>query len=60
MVETAKRILTKKVTIGETIRIGVDQIVEIGEFSVDKITEADQGMNKAIGTPLEEETLEVK
>ena len=27
------------ITIKETIKIGIDQIVEIGEFSIDKITE---------------------
>ena len=29
------------------------------EFSMDKIIEVDQGMNRAIGITLEEETLEV-
>ena len=47
------------IMIKETIRIGIDQIVEIGEFSMDEITEVDQGMKKIIGTTLEEETLEV-
>ena len=51
--------MTNVITIKEIIRIGIDQIVEIGEFSMDKITEIDQGMNKAIGTILEKETLEV-
>ena len=43
-----------------TIRIGIDQIVDIGELHMDKITEVVQGMNKAIGMTLEEEILEVK
>ena len=47
-----------------TVRIDIDQIVEIGEsnleveFSMDKITEVDQGMDKVIGMTLEEEILE--
>ena len=47
------------------IRIGKDQVVEIGEFhlvvefGVDNIIEVDQGINRAIGMTLEEETLEV-
>ena len=40
----------------ETIKIGIDQIVEIGECSMDKITEVGQGMNKATGMTLEKET----
>ena len=45
---------------------GIDQIVEIEksnlvvEFSMDKIIEVDQGMNKTIGMTLGEEILEVK
>ena len=48
-----------------TIRIGIDQIVEIEEstlvveFSMDKSTEVGQGMDKAIGMTLGEEILEV-
>ena len=48
------------------MKIGIDQVVEIEEFhlvvefSVDKTTETDQGMNKAIERNLEEETLEVR
>ena len=37
------------IMIEEIIKIGIDQIVEIGEFNlVDKI-EVDQGMNKIMG-----------
>ena len=50
--------ITNLITIQETIRIGIDQIVEIGKFHMDKITEVDQGMNKAVGMTLEEETFE--
>ena len=48
----------------ETIRIGLDQIVELEEFhfmvgySVDKIIEAGQGMNRIIGMILGEEISE--
>ena len=43
------------IMIKEIIKIGIDQIVETGEFNlVDKV-EVDQGMNKIIG----EEILEV-
>ena len=42
-----------------TIRTGIDQILEIGEFSMDKITEIGQGMHKAIGSMLGQEILEV-
>ena len=54
--EEAKQEISMKniVTIKETIRIDIDQILEIGEFGMDKITEVDQGMNKAIGMTLEE------
>ena len=47
-----------------TVRIDIDQMVEIGEsnlmveFSMEKITEVDQGMEKAIGKTLGEEILE--
>ena len=47
------------------IRIGIDPIVEIEEFnlvvefSMDKVTEVDQGMDKAIGMTSREEILEV-
>ena len=57
--------MTNIITIREIIKIGIDQVVEIEEFhlvvesSVDKMIEIGQGMNRAIGTPLEEETLEV-
>ena len=50
------------IMIKEIIRLGIAQIVEIGEFhlvvevSMDKIIELDQGMNKAIGMTSEEET----
>ena len=50
--------------IEETIRIGIDQIVEAEEFnlgvefSMDKITERDLGMNKTIGVIIGEEILE--
>ena len=47
--------MTNIIKIKETIRIGIDQIDEIGESHMDKITEVDQGMNKAIGIPLDEE-----
>ena len=56
--------MTNVMMIKEIIRIGKDQVGEIGEFhlvvefSMDKITEVYQGMNKAIGVTLEEETLE--
>ena len=40
-------------------RIGLDQILETGEFSMDEITEVDHGMNKIIGMTLEELILEV-
>ena len=43
----------------EIIKIGIDQIVETGEFNLlDKI-EVDQGMNRIIGMVIEEEILEV-
>ena len=48
--------MTNIITIKEIIRIGTDQVVEIGEFhlvvefSVGKNIEIDQDMNKAIGT----------
>ena len=54
--------MTNIITIKEIIKIGTDQVVEIREFnlvveySVDKIIETDQGMNKAIGVTLGEET----
>ena len=57
--------MTNMIMIREIIRIGIDQVVEIGEFhlvvefSMDKIIEIDQGMNRAIGMTLEEEILEV-
>ena len=47
------------IMIKETIRIGIYQIMEIGEFSMDKITEVDQGMNKITGMTLEKEIVEV-
>ena len=48
-----------------TIRMGIDQIVEreepnlVVEFSMDKITEVGQGMNKVIEITIGEEILEV-
>ena len=57
--------MTDAIMIREMIKIGIHQIVEIGEFhlvveySVDKIKEAYQGMNRAIGMTLGEEILEV-
>ena len=51
--------MTNIIMIKEIIRICIDQVAETGEFSMDKITEVDQGINKAIGTILGEETLEV-
>ena len=47
--------MTNIIVIKEMIRIGIDQVVEI-EFSMDKIKEVDQSINKAIGTILGEET----
>ena len=53
--------MTNIITIREIIRIGTDQVVEIEEFhlvvefSKDKITEVDQGINKAIGMSLKRE-----
>ena len=47
-----------------TVRTDIDQIVEIEEsnlaveFSMDKITEVDQGMDRVIGMTLGEEILE--
>ena len=47
------------------IRIGIDQIAEIGEFNLvvefnmDRIIEVDQGMDKVIGMTLGEEIIEV-
>ena len=49
----------------ETIRTGIDEKVEIEnfhlvvEYSVDEITEIDQGMNRIIGMTLGEEAVEV-
>ena len=37
--------MTNIIIIKEMIRIGIDQEVEIGEFSMDKITEVDQSKN---------------
>ena len=50
--------MTNVIMIKEIIRIGIDEVVEIGEFPMGKIPEVDQGMNRTIGTTLEEETLE--
>ena len=56
--------MTNIITTREMIKLCIDQVVEIEEFhlvvefSVDKITEVDQGMNKAIGMTLDEETLD--
>ena len=56
--------MTNVIIIREIIRVGLDQIVEIGEFhlvvgySVDKIIETGQGMNRIIGMTLGEEILE--
>ena len=50
--------MTNVITIRKNIRIGIDQVVDIEEFhlvvefSVVKILEVDQGMNKVIGTTL--------
>ena len=50
--------MTNIIMIKEIIRIGIDQVVQIGEFhlvvefSMDKIIEIDQGMNKARGMTL--------
>ena len=49
--------MTNVITTKEMIRISIDQVVEIGEFHMDRIIEVDQGMNKAIAMTLEEETL---
>ena len=52
-------------TIREITKLVIDQVVGIGEFhlvvefSMDKIIELGQGMNKAIRITLEDETLEV-
>ena len=57
--------MTNIIMIKETIRIDIDQTVEIEEsnlvveFSMDKIMEVDQGMNKTIGMTIGEEILEV-
>ena len=50
--------MTNVIMIKEIIRIGLDQIVEIREFSMGIITEVDQGMNKTIGMTIGEEILE--
>ena len=53
--------MTNIIMIRETIRIGLDEIAEMGEFHlvvgyiVDKIIETDQGMNRIIGMTLGEE-----
>ena len=53
------------ITIKGTIRIGIDQILEIGEpnlveeFSMNKIIEVDQGINKLTGMMIREKILEV-
>ena len=44
--------------ISDVIKIGIDQIVEIEEFSMDKLV-VDQGMSTITGMILEEEILEV-
>ena len=44
--------------ISEVIKIGIDQIVDIGEFSMDQI-EVDQGMNRIIGMITGGEILEI-
>ena len=60
-----RNFMTSKIMTKETIRIGIDQIAEMEEFhlvveySGDKITEIDQGMNKIIEMTLGEEALEV-
>ena len=41
--------MTNIITIKETIRIGIDQIVEIGESSMVTTTEVGQDMKKTIG-----------
>ena len=41
------------------IRIGINQVEEKEKLSMDKIIEVDQGMNKAMGMILGEETLGV-
>ena len=56
--------MTEVVIIRETIRIGLDQIAEMGEFSfvvgdnMDKIIATDQGMNLIIEMTSGEEILE--
>ena len=63
--DTVEISMTNVVMIKEIIRIGIDQIVEIGEFNLvvefnmDRIIEVDQGIDKAIGMTLEEEILKV-
>ena len=53
--------MTNIIMIKEIIRIGIDEIMEIEEFSLvvqfsmDKILQVDHGMNKTIGMMLEEE-----
>ena len=54
--------MTNIIMIKETVRIGMDQIADkeesnlVVKFRMEKITEAGQGMNKAIGMTLDEET----
>ena len=50
--------MIKVIMIEEVIKIGTDQIVEMEEFSMDKI-EVDLGMNRFIGMIIGEEILEV-
>ena len=56
--------MTNVIMIKEMIKIGIDQIVEIEEFSLvvefsmDKV-EVDLGMNKTIGMIVGQETLQV-
>ena len=40
----------------ETIKIGIGQIVEIGEFSLAGKVEVHQGMNKTLGEEVSEAT----
>ena len=53
--DKSKISMTDITMIRETVRIGIDQVVEIGELhlvvalSMDKVIEVDQGMNRTTG-----------
>ena len=57
--DRVKNFMIHVIMIEKTIKIGIDQIVETGEFNlVDKV-EVDHDMNKIIGIIIGEEILEV-